>query len=286
MNDQQMSNTRREPDSDTVQRLGSGKPVEDSLSIDTWLSTFAEASSRRKRFAGKRKIVGWVAGLSIPAGVVGGIATQEPVVMLLALAGFILFGLWALMGRFLPKEMDGFIPPLLTLLREEVHPDSKLDLLLDLSGPGKEKLLSDLSGTDALGRNVKFFRDPWFSGSARLVDGAELKWTFTDLIRARTTTHRSASGKTKTKTKHKVVRTLDIRLRVRSKDYAVDRKASAEPSGLRISIEESDKRSQIRVRFRTLPLAVGYPPTLREFVDAVAEAYRRLALHDPERKQP
>ena len=286
MNEQNTSNTRREPDSDAVRRLGSGKPVEDSLSIDAWLSTFAEVGNHGKGLARKRSIVGWMAGLSIPAGVVGGIATQEPVVLLLMVAGFLLLGLWGLMGRFLPKEMVGFLPPLLTLLREEVNPDSKLDLRLDTTGPGKDKLLPELSGTDSLGRKVKFFKDPWFSGTARLIDGAELKWTFTDLIRARTTKHRSASGKTKSKTKHKVVRTLDIRLRVRAKDYAVDRKTSEAPSGHRISIEESDKRSEIRVRVRTLPPAVGDPPTIREFVDAVAEAYRRLALHDPERKQP
>jgi hypothetical protein len=112
------------------------------------------------------------------------------------------------------------IMPMLYVLRDDIEPQESVELVLDLRAPMvKEKLLRTDKPRERL--TETFYSDPWMSAEAILVDGSRLRWSVTDMIRHRSVTKKTRSGKWKTKTKDSKKCTVDVELTVRNKSYEV-----------------------------------------------------------------
>jgi len=187
------------------------------------------------------------------------------------------------MGRIdVPPVLAESVLPWLALLREDVAPGSEVRLALDLRGsecPPKRQVArsGDVNGA---GWTTDVFLDPWFSGEATFADNAVVKWDVSDLVRRRTRSRRNPRGKVKTKTKHKVLRTFDVQVRVRGKDFHATPASDGASEAVRTDIVTGDKRTSVRARSRVLLARVDQPPRLVEMVDAVAAVYRHLTPAD------
>ena len=145
---------------------------------------------------------------------------------------FVWIGLWAalfvftLVMYFKTRNIDVSdnlrisIMPMLYVLRDDIEPRESVELVLDLRAPmAKEKLLRTEKPRERL--TETFYSDPWMSAEAILVDGSRLRWSVTDLIRHRSVTKKTRSGKWKTKTKDSKKCSVDVELTVRNKSYEV-----------------------------------------------------------------
>jgi hypothetical protein len=117
--------------------------------------------------------------------------------------------------------------------------------------------------------------DPWLSGETRLIDGSLLAWGVVDHIRQRTVTRRKSRGRIKRKTKYKVKRCIDVRLGVRQDLYTPT--PATRPTPDHLSLRSGGKRHVIKARriITTETLEAG--PQVRDVLDLIAQAYRRVA---------
>jgi hypothetical protein len=178
-----------------------------------------------------------------------------------------------------PPELDEFVLPWLALLREDVASGSPVLVELDLRGrdcSAKEQRERRQLNPD--GADTQYYRDTWFSGEAAFADHAVVRWGITDQVRTRTRMRTNPRGKSRHKVKFKVVRTFDIQVRVRGKDFRVS--AGGDEGGVRTDIRPGERRTRVRSRSRKLLKSIYTPPRLVEMVDAVAVAYRHLSPSD------
>jgi len=183
----------------------------------------------------------------------------------------------ALAARFklskidLPDHLHEFVLPVFALLQEETTPRTEIALKLDLRGHAtKDKVVS---ATGPKNDQTKVYRDPWMECELELHDGTQLRWEILDLVRTRHRIKTNPRGKTKHKHKSKIRRVIDVRLRAKSKDYALD--AATDPSNdkIRLDVKEGEKRNLVRVRILPNLFVPGTTPYPGELVDAIAAAY-------------
>ena len=108
--------------------------------------------------------------------------------------------------------------PFLKLLSDDIDRAKPVLMMIDLSGYKKDHKLQqhhtqELSKTRKIKEST--YVDPWFTGSAHLLDGTLLRWNVTAQTRERLTTKRNPRGKIKTKTKKKVKHLIKTQLQLR-----------------------------------------------------------------------
>jgi hypothetical protein len=194
-------------------------------------------------------------------------------------------GFWA--RRFarkhdLPIGLRLLAVPLLPILREDHNPSVPLELRIDLTGAQQKQKLVGKGDPHRKGAYYKvvdtFYNDPWLEGRAQFVDGADVRFVVTDLVRSSRKTKRTSSGKFKRKTKAKKKAELAITVSFPARNYG----AGSEPhedTGIR---EVSDSRTVFR-RKRTVALQnVDGAPSVEMLIDLFGQAYGRV---DPTRKK-
>lgn len=256
------------------------KVLRASLTLEEWIRFLHPVSVVDRDADEVRKILLGVGIVFLPLGLLGAIILSSGWPLLGMAVGIGLIVLSSRMGGLdVPPNLAEFLLPWLALLREDVVPGSAVHLAIDLRGsicPPKKQVARS-GDRNPGGWNTDVFLDSWFSGEASFVDHAVVKWSVSDLVRRRIRTRRNARGKTKTKTKHKVLRTWDVQVRVRGKDY---RTATNEVEGtgeVRTDIHTDGRKSVVRARTRRIVPHPDHPPRLVEMVDAVAAAYRHLS---------
>lgn len=259
------------------------KTVRSSLTLDEWIR-FLHPVGLVDRDVDVIRKFGFVSGiLCMPFGVFAAIAFSSgwPLLAIPVGIGLIVFAFK--LGKIdVPPVLEESVLPWLALLREDVVPGSQVHLALDLRGsecPPKRQVVrsGEMNGA---GWTTDFFLDPWFSGEATFADHAVVKWDVSDLVRRRTRRRRNPRGKTKTKIKHKVLRTFDVQVRVRGKDFHASATAPDGGEAIRTDIKAGEKRTCVRARSRVLLSRVDQPPRLVEMVHSVAAAYRHLSPAD------
>lgn len=260
-----------------------GKVLRASLTLEEWIRFLHPVSVVDRDADEVRKILLGVGITFLPQGLLGAIILSSGWPLLGMAVGIGLIVLSSRMGGLdVPPNLREFLLPWLALLREDVVPGSAVSLAIDLRGsicPPKKQVARS-GDRNPGGWNTDVFLDPWFSGEARFVDHAVVKWSVSDLVRRRIRTRRNARGKTKTKTKHKVLRTWDVQVRVREKDF---RTAANDVEGIgavRTDIHSDGRKSVVRARTRRIVPHPDHPPRLVEMVDAVAAAYQHLSPAD------
>lgn len=218
----------------------------------------------------------WVAIIGIPCAILFSSILSTPTsLLLLPIAIAALVAKIKLSKLDLPDRLQDFILPVLTLLQEETSASTEISLKLDLRGHAAKDKIVSVTGPKKDSTTV--YRDPWVRCELDLQDGSQLQWEIVDLVRTRSRIRINARGKTKHKVKSKIRRVVDVRLRAKTRDYALDAAGAPSNDKIRLDVKEGEKRNLVRIRTLTSLAAAGTSPRPVELVDAVAAAYARLS---------
>lgn len=259
------------------------KRVEGTHTVDEWIRLLDNVATYDRHADDLRKTAGWMIVVAIAGLFVG-------IFLPILLIPFLLLGIIAvilylrLRSRDIPNNLRFFVLPLLALLREDMERDTPLTLQLDLTGGRqKEKITGSREfgpGNPRIKENI--YRDLWMQGRGALADGTTVDWSIADDIRERVVTKRNPRGKTKVKTKYKVRRVIDARVGLRHDEYALA--AAPDVNGVRdrVAVKEGEKRNVVRLRRQLVSTEPDKVLAVKEFVDLLAGAYRRVQLNKPE----
>jgi hypothetical protein len=180
-----------------------------------------------------------------------------------------------------PEALGSFVLPLLPILREDHDSSKPLALRIDLTGaqqPSKRVRASDPYRKGAYLKVVDtFFDDPWFEGHAHFADGADVRFSVVDHLRASEKTKKSASGRTKRKTKRKSKTELNVTLSVPARNYAV-----AGGDGARDVPKASVTTGENRTVVKLSGVVVETAPVVGMLLELIAGAYERV---EPSRRK-
>ena len=241
--------------------------------IDELIALLKPIADMDKEIAGSGSRVGCTLALVSVIGIVGLVAGQANDAPDWMLAGWGVLCAAAFLGPlvmfFSTRGIDvsnnlrlGALP-MLYVLRDDVDPKEAVELVLDLRQPMcKEKLVREEKPRERL--TEKFYSDPWMSAEAILIDGSRLRWSVVDMLRHRTRTKKSRSGKYKTKTKESRKCSVDVELTVRNKAYAVT------------GGEAGEKRTTLTAK-KTYKLAGEVPTDPKYILEPITELFQQVS---------
>jgi hypothetical protein len=191
----------------------------------------------------------------------------------------------------LPGEQLRFAATIVTVLAEDVAPATGLYLKLDLRGATDDSKKTEVTPQYRRGVYHKvvdtFYVDPWFTGSAALVDDANLYWHVVDRTRSSKRTKRNPRGKIKTKTKVKKTTFLQVGLQLPAKNYAVHQQGEAvTPDGAggatKVKVKPAESRANIKLTRTMKSAGAKGLADPQELIALIADAYGR---GDPARRK-
>lgn len=173
----------------------------------------------------------------------------------------------------LPPAVEGFVAPLMLLLREDVEPEDEVALRFDLRPPQMTARREPPAEPPFTSIKEEDQASHWFAGGAKLADGARLQWQVSDYITRIERTKRNPRGKVKTKHRAKRRSQLDITLALPHDAYEVEGR-DPQTDLKKVKVKEGDKRDSIRVR-RVIKADDGAAQALDldDFTTALGEAY-------------
>jgi hypothetical protein len=259
------------------------KRIEATHPPDAWLALIGGAARYDRLGDALRKGIGWTGAIALILAFISLFTGVVIAIVVLLLIAVVAFSFFAMLKRVdLPDSIHDFILPMITLLREDMEPDEPLHLKIDLrDGTRDERKLESRSLPSHGGRSITqtIYNNPWMSGDSTLADGSALSWELSDRIRERKVTRRNPRGKIKTKTKYKVRRLIDVRVGLKRGDYVVEG-TMGKSGNNKIAMKPGEKRNVIRVRRALITSDPNAPLDVKEFIDPIAEAYKKVSLNN------
>ncbi len=169
--------------------------------------------------------------------------------------------------------------PMLRVLQADVVPGSLLRLNVDLRGWNMSAKRADRVEPRG-NRQITSsnYTDPWLNGTARLVDGARLRWQYTVQVRERKQSRRNRKGKFKTKSKGSRYRLVcKVRLNLPTRAYSAATVNLGRPTDETVSRSIVGERLLIEVRRQHLFRATTEELGIEPWLQAVSTAYRQVA---------
>ena len=270
------------------------KQVEATWTPEGWLGYLGSLADWDARADKARHSTGvtllWVGllGLAVAITVTVFVPIVGVVLLVLWLVAFVvLWRSWRSARKAdLPGPQLNFAAAIVAVLAEDVAPESGLYLKLDLRGAMHDSKKTHVSNEYMRGAYHKivdtFYVDPWFTGSATLVDDAKLFWHVVDRTRSSRKTKRTASNKIKTKTKNKRTTFLQTGLQLPRKNYAVNQQGESEtPDGAggatKVKVKPGETRSNIKLTRTSKTTDPKRLPDPQELIALIADAYGRGA---------
>jgi hypothetical protein len=269
------------------------KRIEAAYVPADWLTLLGSVAEFDRCSDSARKFAGWSGCLGVIVLIVGIFIlgsdpewrSDVPGWAAAAVAGLLVFYIlvsavayFRLRGIDMPNKLRQFVVPAITILREDMEPSEPLSLKLDLRGGTlKEKQTDEQSSGPGYPKVVEsYFTDRWMSGSARLADASSVQWEIVDYIRQRKTTKRNPRGKIKSKTKYKIKTLIDVRVGFRQSDYTPLTPGRVAEQRGEITLQAGAKRNTFRVRRVVQSSDLNSALELKQFLDAIASAYKRV----------
>lgn len=180
-------------------------------------------------------------------------------------------------------DLEKLLVPLLHILKEELHPNEKLQLQLNLHDLEQTKPVRESRPKTKTAYPLiiaQLFRNQWLNGVTQLADGTALRMQITDLVRKIERTNRNSRGKIKTKRKYKQQSRLSLALGFRSDSYTLKTVPSPPQKNGRVAVQSRDTRHWVKIRRR-----VKFPPRLTttpdsipldQFVGSIAAAFQQV----------
>lgn len=269
------------------------KQITAERTIDEWFALFTKLRNFDKQGDSTRKwsvgigcfgIILAMLGIPLIAAFIG--ILFIPLGIILVIAGVVIYFYikpYDIQGEVLTNT----IIPILTILREDMKPDQKLQMRLDLRGFALQEKLSNKSQPYA--NSVyhiivdSFYRDQWFDGKTILADGTHLIWSIHDLAKRQNKTKSNIRGKTKSKTKDKHRSFISMQIGMKSKRYTLPKKFKEKGKEGAIITKSTPDFDWMNVRRNIKhPDGQTFQPT--DFVNAIASAYLRATPHGGKRK--
>lgn len=176
-----------------------------------------------------------------------------PVVIDVIFAIFFLISWFMLRGIDMHNNLRQFAVPVINAISMDMEPTEKMQLKLDLRDcmhDSKEDNSPHLNRLSA--GTITYYRNDWFSLSAKLADGSSLDLNCSDLIRKKHIVKRSASGKRKSKTKYKVKRKITAILSLQKKRYDFQPGSSLQSSSTRLKTKDGIKKNVVSLSDTTV----------------------------------
>jgi hypothetical protein len=161
--------------------------------------------------------------------------------------------------------------PFLTVLREDLPPDGKIHVKIDLREAAiKEKLKSESQPHAEAGYYQvidQIYEDPWFSGEAVLVDGTSVGWDVTEIIHQKHKRKRNPRGKIKMKTKTKRKTLARVAMTFAEKEFTINTAGD----------NVKGKKRSLKL-WKTEKTDGAESPAFQMLVDLIADGYRRTSV--------
>ncbi|MEZ5429455.1 MAG: hypothetical protein R2747_24640 [Pyrinomonadaceae bacterium] len=196
-----------------VKQIQAEEPVQQWIDLFTKMRDFDRQADRSRWWGGGMGCLGIILiiiGLPLISIMVG--IAMIPIGIIVAAVGlFIYFYLkpYDIQGEVLTVR----VLPLLMILREEMKPNEKLKLRLDLRGFEQPDKLTSQSPkrSTAIYRSIIdfYYRDHWMDGEATLADGTRLIWSVYDLVK-HIKKIKYRKGKRKSKSKYRTSISMQI----------------------------------------------------------------------------
>ncbi|MFZ2957511.1 MAG: hypothetical protein WA705_11520 [Candidatus Ozemobacteraceae bacterium] len=159
--------------------------------------------------------------------------------------------------RDIHNSLREFILPLVEIIGEDMAPEAKLKLRIDLRGfeldskriSHREENMGWFAPYPRTVENI--FKNPWLEGETRLRDGTTLQWKITDHVRKRVVTNKTGGlsrSKIKTKTKYKIEQIVDLRLAPKLGRYSVEEKQETAHGEKGITFRRGENRHVFSLR--------------------------------------
>jgi hypothetical protein len=177
-----------------------------------------------------------------------------------------------------PDALRTFAYPLLPILREDIDPEAKLELWVDLSGPlqaGKAVRKSDTYKRGAYRKVVDtYYDDLWLQGRTRFADGAQLTFAVTDHVRSTWKEKKNPRGKIKRKTKNKKKTELTVTLNVPHRLYTAAAGGRPVPKQ---KLKPGAKHTKVTLGGTLVQPHMDATPQLESLIELISGAYERVA---------
>lgn len=246
---------------------------------DEWLKLFKKLKDVDAKGDSMRKVGGSFGCLGIILAIVS--IFLFPLLLIIAIpvaiAGIAIY--FYLKAFDIPGEiLSRTLVPMIVILREEMKPDEKLKLRLDLRGFELTEKLVNKTNSYAMGvyHSVvdSFYRDHWLDGDTILADRTRLIWSVEDLVKSTHKTKRNYRGKTKSKTKNKYKSLITLQVGMNNKKYFLPEKVKQKGAEGAIRTKDADDHSWMNLR-KIVKHQGEQKFTPQDFVNAVASAYAR-----------
>ena len=173
---------------------------------------------------------------------------------------------------------NNFLHPLLAFIKEEMHPNEKLNLYFDL---GHWKLVYlKKEGKDPLANrhvtHTDFYEMKVLEANGKLADNTLLSLDATKLVRVRNIRKRSQSGKIKHKTKNKYKMVYEVKMSFPTANFSLQESASKPVEGFKIKVSSNAKRHSVKVQQVVINANKDILPQHKVFVELMSKVYAMI----------
>lgn len=260
------------------------KQITDEKTADQWLQFFAKIRSFDFKNDKNRNRSFWV-------GCLGLILIFVSFFLMTVIIGFVILpmGLLMLIGGlifyFFFKKFDvdsevlkKSVIPLIKVLKEEMSPQAKLKMRLDVRGFQQNEKLLRQSNPYNRGAYYKivdsFYKDQWFDGETYFADGTKIIWSIENFVKNSTKSKQNPRGKTKTKTKAKHRSIINLQAAVLKKNYRYPPRLKEKNNQQAILTRSTKDHDWIKIR-KSVKHPVGNTFTVVDFIHTVAVVYQK-----------
>ncbi len=166
--------------------------------------------------------------------------------------------------------------PFLSVLKQDIAASESVRVRLDLKQPMHAEKRVGESPPYQLGRYYKIvdthYRDPWFEGSARLIDGTVVRWSVVDQVCESKRRKKNPRGKIKFKTRHMKRSLVEVAVGLSYKRYQVQEPNTRPSAGQKLEFEPTAKRATVKVSSKWKQKSLD-PIDPKLLIDAIATAY-------------
>ncbi len=201
-----------------------------------------------------------------------------PLTIALSMAAvFFLFGARAysksnrLKQKDLSNDWREFVFPFASLMKEEVLPQSKMNLSIDGRSPfEKVFFVEKVKKEKYIGRSYEHYRQPWLRGNLTFADHTRLFFESDKYVSKIKITKRGRSGKIKTKQKEKMKEVTLLKMVAPKNNYSLSGKQWSH-----ISAQEAGDTIVIKGKFKYKAQGIRSLP-INDFLNIIHQMYATL----------
>lgn len=260
------------------------KQITDEKTADQWLQFFAKTRNfdfnndknrGRSFWVGCSGVILAFVSLFLMTIFIGFITLPIALIMIIGSCIFyFFFKKFDVDGEVLKKS----VIPLVKVLREEMSPQTKIKMRIDMRGFQQNEKFIKKSNPYNRGAYYKivdsFYKDHWFDGETYLADGTKIIWNIENYVKSSTKSKRNPRGKHKTKTKEKHRSVIHLQAAVLRRNYRYPPKLKEKNNQQVVLTRSTKDHDWIKIR-KSVKHNVGSTFTVVDFIHTMAVVYQK-----------